>query len=161
MSETGNSGDGVLNGPRLFIDADGFPNLEMAIEIAGSFQVNTVVVGNYTQNLDRLDGLERVEIMEVSEGADAADFAIIPMLNKGDILLTNDTGLAAVALAAGTMVLNAKGDEYSEATIDQRLLQRHIGRKTRRRGGRTKGPNKYSDKDMEKFEKKLRNIMEE
>ncbi|MBE9503832.1 MAG: DUF188 domain-containing protein [Proteobacteria bacterium] len=146
--------------PRLFIDADGFPNIDLSLEIAKNNHIDVVLVGNYTQNLSRFEGRQGVEIMEVAEGSDAADFSIISAVKKGDMLLTGDIGLASVVLAAGVKVLDSRGNEYRAETIDYRLHKRHEGKKRRRGGGRTKGPRKLTSDDIEKFENKLNRLID-
>lgn len=143
----------------LYIDSDGFPHTSIAVEIAINLSIRTVVAGNMTQNLDRFESTKGVEILKVSDGMDAADFAIFNLLQEGDILLTNDTGLAALALGKSVKVLDSKCHDFNEGTIDQRLMGRHLAKKVRRAGGRTKGPKKISDTDREKFAKKLEVIM--
>ena len=143
----------------LFIDSDGFPHTAIAVEIAISQSIKTIVAGNMTQNLDRFKDTPGVEILEVSDGMDAADFAIFNLLQTGDILLTNDTGLAALALGKNVKVLDSKCHEFKEGSIDQRLMGRHLAKKVRRAGGRTKGPKKISDADREKFAKRLEMIL--
>ena len=143
----------------LFIDSDGFPHTSIAVEIAISQSIKTIVAGNMTQNLDRFEATHGVEILEVSDGMDAADFAIFNRLQEGDILLTNDTGLAAIALGKGVKVLDSKCHEFKEGAIDQRLMGRHLAKKVRRAGGRTKGPKRISDADREKFARKLEGVL--
>lgn len=145
---------------RLFIDADGFPNIDLSLEMARNNNLGVVLVGNCTQNLSRFEDRQGVEIMEVADGSDAADFAIISAVKKGDILLTGDIGLASVVLAAGVKVLDSRGNEYGEETIDYRLHKRHEGKKRRRRGGRTKGPRKLTSNDTEKFENNLNRLID-
>lgn len=139
----------------LYIDSDGFPHTAIAVEIAISLSIRTIVAGNMTQNLDRFESTKGVEILKVSDGMDAADFAIFNLLQEGDILLTNDTGLAALALGKKVKVLDSKCHNFKEGSIDQRLMGRHLAKKVRRAGGRTKGPRKISDADREKFAAKL------
>ena len=139
----------------LFIDSDGFPHTSVAVEIAISLSIRTVVAGNMTQNLERFESTEGVEILKVSDEMDAADFAIFNLLQAGDIVLTNDTGLAALALGKNVKVLDSKCHAFKEGSIDQRLMGRHLAKKVRRAGGRTKGPKKISDADREKFARRL------
>lgn len=143
----------------LFIDSDGFPHTTIAVEIATSLTIKTIVAGNITQNLDRFESTNGVETLKVSDGMDAADFAIFNLLQEGDILLTNDTGLAALALGKNVKVLDSKCHDFKESSIDQRLMGRHLAKKARRAGGKTKGPKKISDADREKFAKKLEMIL--
>ena len=142
-------------GKRLFIDADSFPHLEAAIEVAENFAIKIVAAGNITQNLGRLEGVEGLQTIEVSDGMDAADFAIINDMNAGDIVLTGDTGLASLVLGKGGFAIDIRGNPYREESINGRLMTRHIGKKIRRGGGKTKGQKKISTLDRKKFAEKL------
>ena len=77
-----------------------------------------------------------------NKGADSADFRIVNMLFPGDIVITQDYGLAAMALARRARVVNQNGMIYHDGNIDSLLLSRHTARKIRNAGGRLKGPSK-------------------
>lgn len=151
--------DTNLESRRLFIDADGFPHMEAAIEIAESIGIPIVAVGNMTQNLGRLEGIEGLHIMEVSDGMDAADFAIINHMKAGDIVITGDTGLAALVLGKGGIAIDSRGNPYREESMNTRLMSRHINKKIRRGGGKTRGQKKITNSDKERFALHLERIL--
>jgi hypothetical protein len=134
----------------LFIDADACPVTREAIGIARTRRVPVVLVGNGTQNLGKhvRDGVEAVQ---VSAGRDAADFAIVERLAAGDVVVTQDLGLAAMALGRGARPVSPRGRQHSAATIDMELEVRHAEQVHRRSGGRTRGPSKFEDEDREHF----------
>jgi uncharacterized protein YaiI (UPF0178 family) len=68
----------------------------------------------------------------VAGGTDAADFAMVPRIHPGGIVVTNDTGLAAMALARGAHAVNPRGRVYQAATIDAELAVRHAEQQYRR-----------------------------
>jgi hypothetical protein len=78
----------------------------------------------------------------VLRGADSADFALVNRVQAGDIVITQDYGLAAMALARWAYALNQNGMAYTDENIDALLLARHTAREVRMAGGRTKGPPK-------------------
>jgi len=82
------------------------------------------------------------ETLIMDKGADSADFGIVNRVSPGDIVITQDYGLASMCLARGGRVLHQDGWEYTQWNIDALLLQRHEARKYRLSGGRTKGPKK-------------------
>jgi uncharacterized protein YaiI (UPF0178 family) len=92
------------------------------------------------------------EVVTVSKGADSADYAIAAMAGRGDIVVTQDYGLAAMSLARGALAINQDGMAYTDENIDSLLASRHMGQKIRRAGGRTKGPRKRTREDNERFE---------
>jgi len=135
----------------LFIDADACPVTREALTLARRHKVPAVLVANATQNLERYAARDGVECVGVSGGRDAADFAIVERLEPGDIVVTQDLGLAAMVLGRGARPVSPRGRRHSAATIDLELEVRHAEQVHRRGGGRTKGPSKFEDEDREHF----------
>ena len=118
----------------LFIDADACPVTREAITLARRRRVPVVLVGNETQNF-AVHSRDGVEAVQVGAGRDAADFAIIERLAPGDIVVTQDTGLAAMVLGRGAAAVSPRGRVFILATIDAELEFRHAEQKHRRGGG--------------------------
>ena len=74
------------------------------------------------------------------------------LLTREDIVVTQDFGLAAMVIGKGAKAINQNGLIYTDENMDKLLLERHIGQKVRRSGGRTKGPAKRSKEDDAHFE---------
>ena len=72
-------------------------------------------------------------------------------MEKGDVVVTQDYGLAALALTRGGHCINQNGMRYHEGNIDRLLMQRHVSREIRNAGGRTKGPAKRKPSDTQAF----------
>jgi uncharacterized protein len=136
---------------KLFVDADACPVTREAISAARSFGLQVVLVANATQNLERYTKRAGVEAIQVSSGADAADFAVIERLDPGDVVVTQDIGLAAMVLGRGAAAVSPRGHVFHLATIDAELLVRHEEKKLRRAGGRHGGPRPFTDEDREHF----------
>lgn len=157
----------------LFIDADACPVTRDALALARKAHVPVVVAGNTTQNLERhvrsddprspmeAHGGFWVETLAVGVGADAADFAIAERLKPGDIVVTQDIGLASMALGRGAAAIGVRGHVYRKETIDMQLFLRHEEKKVRRVGGRTKGPAAFTDEDRERFSDNLRRLLQD
>ncbi|GAA6489106.1 YaiI/YqxD family protein [Gordonibacter urolithinfaciens] len=156
--------------PTIYLDADACPVTAEALAVARACQVPAVIAGNSTQNLAR--HLRRgdprtptggfwVDTLPVGVGADAADFAIVQELQPGDIVVTQDIGLAAMALGRGARAIGVRGRVYTLATIDLDLHIRHEEKKVRRQGGRTRGPAPFEDDDRERFMANLRRLVGE
>lgn len=145
----------------LYIDADACPVTRDAIAIARSRHVLVVLVANATQNLARYAGRGGVECVEVSGGRDAADFAIVERLAPGDVVVSQDIGLAAMVLGRGAVALSPRGRIYQAATIDMELAVRHAEAVHRRAGGRHKGPAPFEDEDREHFRDQLARVLQE
>ncbi len=135
----------------VFIDADACPVTRDAISLARARGLKVVLVSNTTQNLARYTGRSGVEAIQVAGGRDAADFAIVEELAPRDVVVTQDIGLAAMALGRGALALSPRGRTFSLATIDAELAVRHAEAKHRRGGGRTQGPSAFDDEDRDHF----------
>ncbi|MDY0340298.1 MAG: YaiI/YqxD family protein [Coriobacteriia bacterium] len=144
--------------PTLFIDADACPVTREAIQAARRRGWPTVVVANATQNLERYASQRGVEAIQVSGGRDAADFAVVERLTPGDVVVTQDIGLAAMALGRSAGALSPRGRIFHLATIDAELAVRHAQAKLRRQGGRHGGPSKFTDEDREHFTEQLERL---
>ncbi|NTU88503.1 MAG: DUF188 domain-containing protein [Actinobacteria bacterium] len=124
-----------------------------ALALARKYKVPVVLVANGTQNLQKhlRRGDADVEVFTVQTGADSADFAIVEQLKRTDIVLTQDTGLAAMVLGRGARAISPRGRVHSLLTIDMDLELRHVEKKIRRSGGRTGGPRAFLEDDREHF----------
>lgn len=139
---------------KLVIDGDGCPVINIGIRVAKNFEKDILIICDTSHDLSKYG----VETIVVSKGNDAADFIIVNNVNKEDIVVTQDYGLAAMVLSKGASAINQNGLIYNNDNIDQLLLNRHISKKIRKAGGRTKGPKKRSKIDDEKFEIELINL---
>ena len=142
---------------KLVIDADGCPVVALAVKTAEKYGVRCVLVCDTAHTFSNVSA----EIITVSQGADSADFRIVNLLDTGDIVVTQDYGLAAMCLAKKATALNQNGLIYSEKNMDELLLSRHIHKKVRRAGGRMKGPKKRTKQQDESFDKALTVLLEE
>ena len=86
-------------------------------------------------------------------GADAVDYKLISICHKGDIVVSQDYGVAAMALGKGAYAIHQSGKWYTDDNIDQMLMERHLSKKARRssRKCHVKGPKKRTEEDDERF----------
>jgi len=140
---------------KVLIDADGCPVVDLTISTAKQFGLPILLLCDTTHNMQR----PGAETIIVSKGADAVDFVLVNRVDKGDVVVTQDYGLAAMVLAKRGYPIDQNGRVYSEENIDQLLYSRHIAKKVRQGGGRTKGPKKRRQEDNEKFEENLRQLL--
>lgn len=158
--------------PTLYIDADACPVTRDALAVARRKRVPVVIAGNSTQNLARHirpddprtpDEARRgfwVDTLEVGVGADSADFAIVERLRPGDVVVTQDIGLAGMVLGRGAEAIGVRGRVYDRATIDMQLFIRHEEKRARRAGMRTKGPDPFTGEDRARFTRNLEGLLE-
>lgn len=142
---------------RILIDGDGCPVINLVIKIGKQFGIEVIIMCD-TSHIFNRDG---AKTMVFSKGSDSVDFALINLVKKSDIVITQDYGLAAMAINKAYCVLNQNGLIYSNDNIDGLLHNRYISKKIRQSGGRTKGPKKRSKEDDTKFENSLIAICEE
>ena len=140
---------------RILIDADGCPVVDITVGIAQENNVECHIFCDSSHEFQK----EGATTHTVMQGADSADFHLVNFAKSGDIVITQDYGLASMALSKGARVINQDGLEYTEYNIDALLLARHTAKKIRNAGGRLRGnPPRKKEQDKE-FEKKLREIV--
>jgi uncharacterized protein YaiI (UPF0178 family) len=132
---------------RILVDADACPVKQIIVRIAKQRQIPVVMLIDTSHQLN--DGYSQV--ITVDKAADSVDYALMGMLSKCDAVVTQDYGLAAMALGKGARVINQNGLVYTNDNIDTLLMERHIGGKIRRAGGKTKGPAKRTAEDDSRF----------
>lgn len=144
---------------RILIDADGCPVVNETIKVAHKFNLESIIFCDTSHNFDQ----KNVKVIVVSKGIDAVDFAILNNIEKGDIVITQDYGLASLVLSRNSYAINQSGMVYTNENIDELLYSRYISKKMRNSGARIKGPKKR-DKSQdiifkENLEKLILNII--
>lgn len=134
---------------RIFVDADACPVIGIIERLAKKYDVpvtllcdtNHVLVSEYS------------EVKVIGAGADAVDYALIGLCGRGDIVVSQDYGVAAMALGKGAYAIHQSGKWYTNENIDQMLMERHLAKKARRatKKNHLKGPKKRSTQDDERF----------
>lgn len=111
---------------KIFIDADGCPVVDLSVAAAKKHGAECVIICDTSHVFDK-DGARTVV---VEKGADSADFKIVNMLSKGDLVVTQDYGLAAMCLARGAAVISQNGLVYNDKNIDGLLFSRYVSKKS-------------------------------
>lgn len=142
---------------KVFIDADACPVVNETVMLCREFKKECIIICDTSHRIEK-DGAQTIV---VEKGSDSADFKLVNMLQKGDVAVTQDYALAAMALSKGARIINQNGMEYTDKNIDSLLMSRFIAKKIRNSGGRLKGPSKRTKEQTENFVKKLREILEE
>jgi uncharacterized protein YaiI (UPF0178 family) len=136
---------------QILVDADACPAKGIIVRIARERNIPVTMVTDTSHVI--YDGYSTV--VTVDKSKESADIALINRTRAGDIVITQDYGLAAMVLGRSAKALHPGGLIYTDANIDRLLMERHIGQKIRRGGGRTKGPARRTHEDDERFEKAL------
>lgn len=123
---------------RILIDADGCPVVNETIKVAHKFNLESIIFCDTSHNFEQ----KNVKVVVVSKGVDAVDFAILNNIEKGDIVITQDYGLASLVLSRNSYAINQSGMVYTNENIDALLYSRYISKKMRNSGVRLKGTKK-------------------
>ncbi|BCJ86170.1 YaiI/YqxD family protein [Effusibacillus dendaii] len=139
----------------IWVDADGCPRrvVETAKRLAAENQVRCWTVSNFHH---QIEGEFHITVDDTSQ---SADLYILNRCQLGDLVITQDIGLAALVLGKKCRALGIYGQEYREDTIDLILEMREGAAKHRRAGGRTKGPKRRTEADDAAFETALDHIL--
>lgn len=140
---------------KILIDADGCPVVDITVAQAKKHKTQCLILCDTSHVFEK----EGAVTLTFSKGADSVDFALVNRVSAGDIVITQDYGLAAMCLARHAIVINQDGMEYSSDNIDALLLARHTARKIRNSGGRLKGPVKRSPAQDEQFKAVLISLL--
>ena len=139
----------------ILVDADACPVKQIIVKRAKQHNIPVIMLTDTSHVID--DGYSRV--ITVDKHADSVDYALMGLLTKGDIVVTQDYGLAAMALGKGAYVIHQNGLVYTNQNIERLLMERHVSGKIRRAGGRTKGPAKRTKEDDAHFEAALEKLI--
>ena len=134
---------------QIFVDADACPVKDIIVRFAKKYNIPVTMLIDTSHILD--DGYSKV--ITVDKGRDSADIRLVNMIEDGDIVVTQDFGVAAMALAKGAKVLNQNGMVYNDSNMDRLLFERALGQQIRRSGkryGKVKKRTKSNDTSFEK-----------
>ena len=140
----------------ILIDADGCPVVDITVKIAAEYKTECIILCD-TSHVFEKPGARTIT---VSKGSDSVDFALVNMAHAGDVVVTQDYGLAAMCLARRAIPISQNGMVYTEKNIDAFLNERHMAKKIRMSGGRLKGPPKRTAEQDAAFEKTLRALLQ-
>ena len=127
----------------IFVDADACPVKEIIVREAKAKSIPVTMLADTSHVL--ADGYSSV--VTVARGRDSADFKLVTLCHAGDVVVTQDYGVAAMALGKGARCVHPSGLVYTNSNIDQILYQRHESAKARRRGRYAPVPKRTAQDD--------------
>ena len=140
------------------IYADACPVVKQTEKIAKKYNVPVVLIcdTNHILNSDYSD------VIIADAGADSVDIVLVNKCSKGDIVVSQDYGVAAMALGKGAYPIHQSGKWYTNENIDSMLMQRHISKAMRRSKSKVhiKGPKKRTEEDNERYEQSLEKLVD-
>ena len=143
---------------QIFVDADACPVTRIVEQTARERGIPCSLLCDTNHVLSS----DYSEIKIIGAGADAVDFALINLCHKGDIVVTQDYGVAAMALGKGAYAIHQSGRWYTNENIDRLLMERHIAKKARMGKGKhhLKGPAKRTQEDDDRFRESFEKLVE-
>ena len=139
----------------ILIDADGCPVVDITVKIAVEHKIDCVILCDTSHVFEKAGA----RTITVSKGSDSVDFALVNMAQAGDIVVTQDYGLAAMCLARHAVPISQNGMVYTNDNMDALLNERHMAKKIRMAGGRLKGNSKRTLEQNAVFERKLKELL--
>ena len=133
---------------KILIDADGCPVVDLTLQAAAEHGLEAILFCDTSHEFKE----KNARVVTVDKGSDSADFALLRQVKPGDIVVTQDYGLAAIT---------QNGKRLTDANIDTLLLTRHAAKKARRGGYRLKGPSKRTAEQDKDFQAALRRLIED
>ena len=140
---------------QIFVDADACPVVDIVETIAEKYNISTTLLCDTNHILYS----DCSEVIVVCAGADAVDYKLISICHKGDVVVSQDYDVAAMALGKGLKAkcrpyaIHQSGKWYTNENIDQMLMERHLNKKVRRSSHKNhmKGPRKRTEEDDVRF----------
>lgn len=141
---------------KIIIDGDACPGISIIEKIAKKYEIPIIIycdIHHFIQS-------DYSEVKVVDSGFQSVDMYVANQTKQGDIVVSQDYGVAAMCLSKKAKVINPKGFIYDEKNIDRLLEERHISQKIRRGGGKTSNPKKRTEEDDLRLERNLAKLIE-
>lgn len=144
---------------QILVDADACPVTHIVEQAAEKNNIPVILLCDTNHVLQS----DYSEVRVIGAGADAVDFALVSLCQKGDIVVTQDYGVAAMILGKGAYGIHQSGKWYTNDNIDQMLMERHMAKKARRSSKKShlKEPSKRTEEDDLRFAKSLEQLIRE
>ena len=143
---------------RIYVDADACPVVKITEQVARKYELPVTLLCDTNHILTSAYS----EVRVIGAGVDAVDLALINLCQSGDIVVTQDYGVAAMALGKKAYAIHQNGWQYTAKNIDRLLMERHMAKKARRSKKKVhlKGPAKCTEEDDDKFATGLIRLIE-
>jgi len=140
---------------KILVDADACPRsvLRICLKAGRRYGIPVWSVASFHHNI------ESDHHFAVGDSSQEADIKIFNLADQGDVVVTQDWGLAAMILGKGGKCLSPTGREFHSERIAFLLEERETKSRFRRGGGRTKGPKKRTVEDDRRFDTCLERVL--
>lgn len=142
---------------QIFVDADACPVVDIIEKISKKHHISVTLLCDTNHVLHS----DYSEVIVVGAGADAVDYKLISICHKGDVVVSQDYGVAAMALGKGAYAIHQSGKWYTDDNIDQMLMERHLNKKARRSSNKNhfKGTKKRTEEDDARFAQSFEKLL--
>lgn len=141
---------------KILVDADACPVKEIIVREARQRRIPVVMFIDVNHEIND----EYSQVITVDQGRDSADYKLIASIETGDIVVTQDYGVAGIALAKKAQVIHQSGMIFDGNNIETLLNQRYFSQKQRKAGKKTQGPKKRTKQDDDHFEQSFRKLLD-
>ena len=143
---------------QIYVDADACPVIAIIENKAQKYNVAVTLLCDTNHVLTS----DYSEVVVVGAGADAVDYKLINICHKGDVVVSQDYGVAAMALGKGAYAIHQSGKWYTNDNIDRMLMERHLNKKARRSSNKAhlKGPKKRTKEADERFSESFERLIQ-
>ena len=143
---------------KIIIDGDACPSINLIEKCANGYNIPVIIITDTSHNIVS----NYSSIIIADKGSQSVDVKLINLVGSGDIVISQDYGVAAMTLSKNAYCINTNGMIYTNDNIDLLLLNRHINQKLRTNGKHIKGPRKRTTNDdknlIESLEKIIKSI---
>ncbi|MFT9118167.1 MAG: DUF188 domain-containing protein, partial [Sporolactobacillus sp.] len=139
----------------IYVDADACPVKKQIIDAAGRFNKPVLFVASYASySADR-----EAEWVFVDQKKEEADLYIVNHAQSGDLVITQDMGLASLLTGRGILVLSNRGQVIRDQEMAEILNRRYLAYKSLAAGRKIRGPRPFNDQERKKFYAALTNLL--
>ena len=136
---------------KIIVDGDGCPGVPLIEKIDKEYRLELIIYCDIHHFITVNYG----EVRVVDSGFQSVDMKVVNECNSGDIIISQDYGVAAICLGKKARVISPKGYIYTNKNIDSMLEQRHLSQKIRKGGGKTPNAKKRTIEDDNRLQKNL------
>lgn len=140
---------------KVIIDGDACPGISIIENIAKKYSVKVIIycdINHYIRS-------DYSTVKVVDCGFQSVDMYVVNETKEGDVVVTQDYGVAAMCISKKAHVVSPKGHFYTEGNIDRLLEERHLSQKIRRGGGRSFNPKKRTKEDDKRLQESIENLL--
>jgi uncharacterized protein len=142
-------------GPTVFVDADACPIKSEIFFLAAKYNIPSVFISSY----NHFSPLQQMKWVYVDTEKEAVDLYILNHAVRGDVVVTQDIGLASMLVSRGVHVISPRGKVYKEEEMENALHHRYLHTRMRRQGMYPKGMKRFSDQDRRRFRQNFEKIL--